>query len=83
MVDTLKLQRNIADELMRIRYEKNLTAVEVARRAGVNVSTIFKYEYNRCLAMNTNTLAKILEVYDVPLDIFFHNVSAKTQKPEG
>lgn len=80
MVDTTKLQRAMADELMRLRYEKDMTAVEVAEKAGIHVGTIFKYEFNRVQAMNTGTLAKLLEVYDVPLDIFFHTVSAKTQK---
>lgn len=80
MLDTLKLQRNIADELMKLRYEHDMTAVEVAEKAGVSVSTVFKYELNKCQAMNTGTIAKLLEVYEVPLDIFFHTVSAKTQK---
>lgn len=79
MVDTVKLQKVMADELMRLRYERGLTAVEVAKKANINVATVFKYEFNRVQSMNTGTLAKLLEVYDVPLDIFFHNVSAKTQ----
>lgn len=82
MVDTIKLQRTMADELMRLRYEKDLTAVEVAKKAGIHVGTVFKYEFNHVQSMNTGTLAKLLEVYGVPLDIFFHNVSAKTQKSD-
>lgn len=79
MVDVIKLQRTMADELARLRYEKDMTAVEVARRADVNVGTVFKYELNKVQSMNIDILTKILEVYEVPLDIFFHNVSAKTQ----
>lgn len=80
MVDVIKLQKTMADELMKLRYEKDMTAIEVARRSGINVGTVFKYELNKVQSMNTDTLAKILEVYGVPLDIFFHEVSAKTQK---
>ena len=80
MQNAMELQRKIADELMRLRYEHDLTALELSKKAGIHISTVFNYELNKVNSMNLGTLEKFLEVYDIPLDIFFHKVSAKTQK---
>lgn len=80
MTNAPEMQRVIADTLMRMRYEHKLSAKEVAGKAGLNVSTVFKYEYNDVQSMKIDTLSKIIEVYGIPLDIFFHDISAKMQK---
>ena len=80
MVNAPEMQRVIADTLMRLRYEHKLSAKEVADKADLNVSTVFNYEYNNVQSMKIDTLGKIIEVYGIPLDIFFNSISAKMQK---
>lgn len=69
----------VADELRALRARSNLKQKEVANIAGIDIMTVARYE-NNSVSMQLDMLEKILSVYNVPLNIFFINVSVNMQK---
>nr|DAJ61612.1 MAG TPA: Helix-turn-helix XRE-family like protein [Caudoviricetes sp.] len=69
----------VANELRALRARSNLKQKEVANIAGIDIMTVARYE-NNSVSMQLDMLEKILSVYNVPLNIFFINVSANMQK---
>lgn len=65
----------VANELRALRARSNLKQKEVANIAGIDIMTVARYE-NNSVSMQLDMLEKILSVYNVPLNIFFINVSA-------
>ena len=82
MIQSDIFQKHVADELMRLRYEKNMTAKEVGEKAGVHHMTVFKYELNKVPYMRLATLVAILKALDMPVSIFFERVSALAHKED-
>ena len=70
---------NIASRLRELRANKQFTLEKVSIISGVSKDKISRYENNKC-SMQIEDLAKILNVYDINLDIFFEEIIAKTQK---
>ncbi len=68
----------VANELRALRARSNLKQKEVANIAGIDIMTVARYE-NNSVSMQLDMLEKILLVYNVPLNIFFTNVSANMQ----
>ena len=57
----------MAHVLRDIREEKDLTQAEVARRAGVNMGTVYRVEAG-LVRPNGRTLWKLARALDVPID---------------
>lgn len=74
-------RENIASKLRELRAKKQLTLEKVSIISGVSKDKISRYENNKC-SMQIEDLAKILNVYDISLDIFFEDIIAKTQNNE-
>lgn len=72
-------RENIASRLRELRANKQFTLEKVSIISGVSKDKISRYENNKC-SMQIEDLAKILNVYDINLDIFFEGIIAKTQK---
>lgn len=72
-------RENIASRLRELRANKQFTLEKVSIISGVSKDKISRYENNKC-SMQIEDLAKILNVYDINLGIFFEDVIAKTQK---
>lgn len=77
MKDNFK--ENVAAELRSLRSKNNLKQKEVAERAGIDIMTIVRYENNN-VSMQLDMLEKIVNVYNMKIDIFFDNVYANMQK---
>lgn len=75
-------RENIASRLRELRANKQFTLEKVSIISGVSKDKISRYENNKC-SMQIEDLAKILNVYDINLDIFFEGIIAKTQKNNG
>ena len=72
-------RENIASRLRELSANKQYTLERVSIISGVSKDKISRYENNKC-SMQIEDLAKILNVYDINLDIFFEEIIAKTQK---
>ena len=68
----------VCAELRSLRAKYKYTQKEVADKAGVDIMTVVRYE-NNSTSMQLDMLEKIVSVYDVPIYIFFSNVSANLQ----
>lgn len=77
MKDNFK--ENVAAELRALRSKNNLKQKEVAEKAGIDTMTIVRYENNN-VSMQLDMLEKIVNVYNMKIDIFFDNVYANMQK---
>ena len=77
MKDNFK--ENVAAELRSLRSKNNLKQKEVAERAGIDIMTIVRYENNN-VSMQLDMLEKIVNVYNMKIDIFFDSVYANMQK---
>ena len=80
MTEQEKVQRASSEILARARYDSGMTANEVARKAGVNNMTIYKYELNKIPNMSLATLIKLANALGMDTAIFFEQVSALTQR---
>ena len=68
----------LANELRIIRIENNDLQEDLARKTGIAMSTISRYE-NGCNGMDINKLEELLKPYNIDLINFFNRVLAKTQ----
>ena len=75
----------VSAELRSLRAKHKYTQKEVADRASVDIMTVVRYE-NNSTSMQLDMLEKIENniemneaVYDMPIYIFFDNVSANLQ----
>lgn len=68
----------VSAELRSLRAKHKYTQKEVADRASVDIMTVVRYE-NNSTSMQLDMLEKIVAVYDMPIYIFFDNVSANLQ----
>lgn len=66
----------VSAELRSLRAEHNYKQKDVANKANIDVMTIVRYE-NNSTSMQLDMIEKILSVYDINLEIFFNNISAK------
>ena len=55
-------QQYIADRLVEFRKNKGLSALEVARQAGITQSTLWRYEKAQFAKLDVLTLVKIAKV---------------------
>ena len=76
-----ELARAVGLELADIRNTKNYSIIDVATKIDINRDTISRYE-NGTTSVKLYILDLLLELYEVPLDIFFKNVYARMQKYE-
>lgn len=76
-----QFRENIASKLRELRAREKLTLKDLSTISGVSKDMISRYENNKC-AMQIEVLAKILNAYNISLDIFFEDILAKTQKQE-
>lgn len=74
-------RENIASKLRELRASRKLTLKELSIITSVSKDMISRYENNKC-AMQIEVLAKILNAYNISLDIFFEDILAKKQKEE-
>jgi len=68
----------VASELRGLRARYNYTQKEVAEKANVDIMTIVRYENNNT-SMQLDMLEKIIAVYEIPIYIFYNNISANLQ----
>lgn len=68
----------VSAELRSLRAEHDYKQKDVADKANIDVMTIVRYE-NNSTSMQLDMIEKILSVYDINLEIFFSNISAKMQ----
>lgn len=68
----------VSAELRSLRAEHNYKQKDVANKANIDVMTIVRYE-NNSTSMQLDMIEKILSVYDINLENFFSNTSAKMQ----
>lgn len=68
----------VASELRVLRAKHNYKQAEVAKMANLDISTISRYENNSC-SMQLDVIEKIVNIYNLPLYIFFENISANMQ----
>lgn len=71
-------KQKVSSELRALRAKNGLKQKEVANIAGIDIMTVARYE-NNSVSMQLDMLEKILSVYNVPLNIFFTNISANMQ----
>lgn len=69
----------IANSLKQLRQKNNLTQGQLSELCKVDTSTIVRYEKNN-VTMQIDTIAKIVEAFNIDIFIFFKNIIAKTQK---
>ncbi len=61
----------IKNRLKDFRIERGLSQEELAEKSGISRTTLSKIENNEEAAVNTRTIAKLAEVFNVkPSDIF-------------
>lgn len=74
-----KMKELIAETLKDLRLQKRLTQTELSKLCNVDTSTIVRYEKNN-VTMQIDTIAKIIEPFDIDIFIFFKEIIAKTQE---
>ena len=77
----LQIRKYVSDELRSLRARENKSREQVSEELKISKDTLVRYE-NGTVAINIDTLEKILKYYDVPIDIFFTNVCANKHKKE-
>ena len=70
--------KTVSKELRIIRIEHNDNQEDLARKSGVSICTISKYETGN-QKMNIYKIEEILKPYNISLFIFFNRVRAKTK----
>ena len=61
----------IKNRLKELRIERGISQEELAEKSGISRTTLSKIENNEEAAVNTRTIAKLAEVFDVkPSEIF-------------
>lgn len=70
--------QKIGNSLKTIRNEHKYNLEDLSLKSGVSSSTLSRYEAG-IGKMKIDTLEKILNSYDISLDIFFNKIVAKTQ----
>lgn len=65
----------IASELRSIRAKRDETIENVANHCDIHKDTLFRYE-NNLVPMRIDILEKLLNYYQVDIDIFFTNIYA-------
>lgn len=68
-------KEKVAEELRSLRSRFNYSQKETAEKAKIDVMTVARYESNNT-SMQLDMIEKIVNVYNVPINIFFENVSA-------
>lgn len=68
-------KETVASELRILRAKYGYTQKEIAEKADVDTMTIVRYENNNS-SMQLDMLEKITNAYDIPIYIFFENISA-------
>lgn len=71
-------KESVASELRSLRAKYGYTQKEIAEKANVDTMTIVRYENNNS-SMQLDMLEKITNAYDIPIYIFFENISANMQ----
>ena len=74
----------IGEKIKKIRKEKKMTQPELAKRIGVSVPTLQRYE-NGVTELKASMLNKIADALDVNFDILFSGSieQLKIQGPDG
>lgn len=61
----------IKNRLKELRSERGISQEELAEKSGISRTTLSKIENNEEISVNTRTIAKLAEVFNVkPSDIF-------------
>lgn len=78
------LAQAVGRQVYLTRRSRGLTGSELAKKLGVSQQQVSRYERGIC-RIDVNTLMYLLNQLNVPLDIFFHNVSLtlKELSPEA
>lgn len=67
-----EIQEQIGKELSKLRIDHNYDIETLSDKSHISKDTLYKYE--KGLGNNLDTLAKILEAYDINFSIFFEKV---------
>ncbi|MCO8296468.1 helix-turn-helix domain-containing protein [Tetragenococcus halophilus] len=67
----MEIEEIVAKNLRTVMAEKNISGVELSRYTGLSESTIHYIKNGNISGIRFNTLQKISECFEVPVDYFF------------